>query len=173
MAEVGDVVRRGRDLGVVVARVQRRRAVRWQPLDTGEITVHEPEELEVVRRLNKRKRSAPAKILTPQEEPVGFAQWLGEHVTIAAEFGVDVSVPRAATSHRSTLARAFAALQEEGYSAEDFRLASIGVLSDDFMRSGGHVKPENVLRKTKIGGRIDRGRAWRSAQENGKYARFG
>jgi hypothetical protein len=47
------------------------------------------------------------------------------------------------------------------------------VLADEFMRAGGHTAPENVLRKTKIAKRIDEGRAWRAAQENDKYARFG
>lgn len=113
-------------------------------------------------------------ILKPEEEPELFAQWLGFHVTAAGKMDVALSVPRAGTSYRSSLARTFGALAGEGYGKEDFELASLGVLSDDWMRSQGHVKPENVLRKEKIGGRIDVGRAFRAAggEGGGKYGRF-
>jgi hypothetical protein len=173
VAEVGDVVRDGERIGVVVARRERRRAVRWEPLATGVVTVHEQVELEVVRRLNKPHRTAPKKILERHEEPDGFADWLRYHSKVCGEHGVQRSVPRAGTSVRSDLARTFAALLAEGYELDDFKLASDGVLADEFMRAGGHTAPENVLRKTKIAKRIDEGRAWRAAQENDKYARFG
>jgi hypothetical protein len=175
VAEVGDVVRREEVWGVVVAKKKGKRAVRWEPLWRGAVTVHEPEELEVMRRLTKpARRSAPKKILEPHEEPAGFAEWLVHHVDrCVIGHGILRHVPREGTSARSDLARAFAALVEEGYELEDFKLASDGVLADEFMRAGGHTAPENVLRKTKIAKRIDEGRAWRAAQENDKYARFG
>jgi hypothetical protein len=174
VAEVGDVVRDGERIGVVVARRERRRAVRWEPLATGVVTVHEQVELEVVRRLNKPARARSAvKPMSVTDEPAFFALWLGHHVSRCAEHGIKRSTPRPGTSYRAGLAHTFAALLAEGYELEDFKLASDGVLADEFMRAGGHTAPENVLRKTKIAKRIDEGRAWRAAQENDKYARFG
>jgi hypothetical protein len=117
--------------------------------------------------------SSKKTIIEPQDEPIGFSEWLGHHVLICERHEIVRSVPRAATSYRSDLARTFAALVAEGYELEDLKLASEGVLADDFMRGEGYTAPENVLRKTKIAKRIDEGRAWRAAQENDKYARFG
>jgi hypothetical protein len=174
VAEVGDVVRREDVWGVVVAKKKGQRAVRWEPLWRGAVTVHDPEELEVMRRLNKPARAAaPKKILEPHEEPAGFPEWLEHHVFRCATWEIQRLIPRVRTSYRSELARTFAALMAEGYELDDFRAASDGVLADEFMRSGGHTAPDNVLRKTKIAKRIDEGRAWRAAQENDKYARFG
>jgi hypothetical protein len=120
------------------------------------------------------KTPSSKRVLSPEEEPELFAQWLGFHVVAAGRLNLSLSVPRAGTSYRSSLARTFAALVAEGYGREEFELASLGVLSDDFMRAGGHVKPENVLRKEKIGGRIDAGRAFRAAggEGGGKYGGF-
>lgn len=100
-------------------------------------------------------------ILSLEEEPAGFLEWLGHHVTIAAQLNLSMSVPHHGTRYRSSLARTFAALAGEGYGLEEFKLASEGVLSDDYMRAHGHVKPENVLRVEKIGGRVENGRLWR------------
>lgn len=97
-----------------------------------------------------------------REEPIGFSEWLGTHVQLAELYGVEQSVPRAGTSARASLAVVFAGLMAEGYAAEEFALASEGVLASDFMRDGGHVKPENVLRKTKLAGRVDEGRRARA-----------
>jgi hypothetical protein len=117
--------------------------------------------------------SSAKKIIEPQDEPIGFPEWLDHHVLICQRHEVPRSVPRTSTSYRSDLARTFAALLGEGYELEELKLASEGVLADDFMRGEGYTAPENVLRKTKIAKRIDEGRAWRAAQENDKYARFG
>lgn len=106
-------------------------------------------------------------ILSLEDEPSGFLEWLGHHVQVGALLNLSLSVPRHGTSYRSGLARTFAACRGEGYGLEDFKLASEGVLSDDYMRANGYVKPENVLRKEKIGGRIDAGRAWRARREDG------
>lgn len=113
------------------------------------------------------KRAAKKKILPLEEEPEGFLDWLGHHVTFAATVNLSQSVPRHGTSYRSSLARTFADLVNEGYSLEEFELASEGVLSDEYMRTGGWVKPENVLRKEKIGGRIQDGRSSRARRDEG------
>jgi GntR family transcriptional regulator len=97
-------------------------------------------------------------VLAPADEPVGFAQWLGQHVSAANVVGIVMTVPRASTSRRSTLARAFKRLVAEGHELEEFRLASLGVLSSQFMREGGYVSPENVLRVEKFGRWVDEGR---------------
>jgi hypothetical protein len=131
-----------------------------------------------VSREGEREKSSPIgpsrKPLSPDQEPVGFAQWLAFHVLKAQElFGLELSVPRSATSYRTDLARTFAALAAEGHDREDFELASLGVLGDPQMREGGWVKPENVLRKTKFGGRIDAGRrVLQSAAGTGKFRAF-
>jgi hypothetical protein len=100
-------------------------------------------------------------------EPIGFSEWLGRHVELASFYGVEQSVPRAGTSNRATLAATFGALAAERYTAEEFELASEGVLSSEFMREGGHVKPENVLRKTKFAGKVDDGRRARAKRLEG------
>jgi hypothetical protein len=105
----------------------------------------------------KPPRRRKTKVLAPDEEPIGFSEWLGYHCEKAER-----SVPRAGTSYRSELARAFSEIMGEGYELEDFKLASDGVLADELMLAGGHTKPENVLRKSKIGGRVDDGRRARS-----------
>jgi hypothetical protein len=117
-------------------------------------------------------KSSPKKVLSLEEEPEGFAGWLEHHVQTGAALGVSLSVPKHGTSYRSGLARTFAALSGEGYSLEEFKFASDGVLSDEFMREGGHVKPENVLRKEKIGGRVDAGRRWREARGPGGRGKY-
>lgn len=115
-------------------------------------TVHEPS-------IEPSGRSARGRaILSQAEEPETFSQWLGYHCIASGR-----SVPRAGTSARSELARTYAALEAEGYGLDDFQLASDGVLGDPFMRDNGHTKPENVLRKSKIAGRIDDGRRVRAA----------
>jgi len=130
-----------------------------------------------VSRENSREETpspkAPSKkrILDPKEEPVGFGTWLSQHVDECARYGIERAVPKAGTSYRSELARSVAGLLEEGWSLEDLRLASIGVLADEFMRREGHTKPENVVRKTKIGGRIDQGRAELARRDEG-YGAF-
>lgn len=106
----------------------------------------------------KKKRASKSRILSTEEEPEGFAQWLGQHVAAGATFGLSLSVPRASTARRSALARTFARLRQEGHELEEFRLASLGVVGDAFMREGGHVDPENVLRVEKFGKRVDAGR---------------
>lgn len=110
-------------------------------------------------------------ILSPAEEPEGFAQWLGQHVALVAKYGLgEQSVPRAATSHRTKLAQDFMALRAEGYSLEDFELASEGVIASKHMQEGGWIKPENVLRKTKMQSRVDDGRKAREQRDAGsKY----
>jgi hypothetical protein len=106
-------------------------------------------------------KKSPKTILAEADEPNGFLEWLGHHVAIAGQLNLSMSVPRHGTRYRSSLARTFAALAGEGFTLEEFKLASEGVLSDDWMRLQGHVKPENVLRVEKIGGRVENGRLWR------------
>lgn len=121
-----------------------------------------------VSKERTERKISPKKILSPHEEPIGFSEWLGYHCEKAGR-----SVPRAGTSARSDLARTYAALAGEGYELEDFKLATDGVLADDFMQANGHTKPENVLRKSKIAGRIDDGRAAREVLDAGsKYAAY-
>lgn len=124
--------------------------------------LREPSVEPSVERTRAARAGSPRRILRPEDEPEGFAQWLGQHVAICSKWGIERTVPRAATDARSDLARTFAALVKQGYTPEDFEMASEGVLADEFMRREGHTKPENVLRKSKIAGRIDDG--WRARE---------
>lgn len=111
------------------------------------------------------KKVSSKKVMSVSEEPEGFAQWLGQHTSLAATLGVQVSVPRAETSRRGVLARTFRRLRDEGHELEEFRLASMGVVSSEFMREGGHVQPENVLRVEKFGKWVDEGRRAHAVRE--------
>jgi hypothetical protein len=178
MAEIGDVVRREDGCwGVVVAKKKGRRAVRWEPLWRGSVSVHEPEELEVMRRLNKpARRAAPKKILGPDEEPVFFATWLDYHSERSRGIGLDApvrTVPRAGTMTRSDLARMFDKLLRQGFVLDDFKAATDGVFASEWHVANGHTKFATVLREGSFSEKVDEGRAWRAAQENDKYARFG
>ncbi len=163
---IGTVVRSGDRVGVVIAArpvaQPQRVKVAWQPLERGIVTDHQwpPTTAHIVHVLDTKISGRTRRASQPsQDEPVGFSAWCGLHVREAERYGVQVSVPGAGTSVRATLAAAFAALVAEGYSAEDFAAASVGVLSDPYMREHGYVAHDNVLRKTKIGRRIDLGRA--------------
>jgi hypothetical protein len=90
-------------------------------------------------------------------EPITFGEWIGYHCIAA-----DRSVPRAGTTARAKLAEMYAALEGEGYSLDDLKLASDGVLANGYMVEHGYTKPENVLRKEKIAGRVDDGRRARA-----------
>jgi hypothetical protein len=105
----------------------------------------------------EKKERTPKKVLSPDQEPIGFSEWLTYHAEKSGG-----SVPRAGTTYRSDLARVFASLLGEGYELEDFRLATDGVLGTDYMVTGQHTKPSNVLRKTKFEEWVDRGREARS-----------
>lgn len=102
-----------------------------------------------------------------------FGGYLAHHIEIAAGHGISQSVPREGTSYRKALADSYAALRGEGYSSADLEMACEGLLADPHMRQGGWTKPENVLRKTKIGGRIDAGRLWRESGPTSTVAKYG
>jgi hypothetical protein len=126
----------------------------------GSLTKGETErKTEVPPTPRKRGKS----LLAPADEAIGFSEWLGHHVEVCQRYGITRSVPKAFTDVRTKLARDFADLVGQGYELEDFKLASEGVLADDFMRAQKHTAPENVLRKSKIAKRIDEGRALRAA----------
>lgn len=124
------------------------------------------------------ERTPPSKspsskpILAPHEEYPGFGTWLVKHVEECGRYGITRSVPKSGTSYRSDLARAYSTLRGEGWSHEELELASIGHLADEWMRSQGHTKPENVLRKTKLGGKVDAGRQELERRAADQYSRF-
>lgn len=162
----GTVVRHpSRGVGVVLEAkpvgAPTRALVAWEPLADGRVeeVSWPPTHAHVVRVLPLRVGRAPrAKNSSPAAEPVGFVEWLEAHVREAARNGIGLQVPRAGTTRRARLAITFARLLGEGYDLEAFTAASVGVLSDEYMRINGHVDPENVLRVEKIGRRVDAGR---------------
>jgi hypothetical protein len=108
------------------------------------------------------------KILTSAEEPIGFSEWLAYHAEKSGR-----SVPRERTKVRATLARMFEKLAGEGASAEDFRLATDGVMGNDWMVGQGHTKFLTVLWADKFWDKVDDGRAAREVRDAGsKYAAY-
>jgi hypothetical protein len=104
----------------------------------------------------------------PEPEPVVFSEWVGYHAERSGR-----SVPRAGTKARAELARRFAKLQGEGAELEDFKLATDGVLGNDWMVSQGHTKFSTVLWAEKFWDKVDDGRGARSKLDAGsKYAAF-
>lgn len=123
---------------------------------------HEPS-IEPSSSSSKKK-----KVLSLEDEGPDFLEWLGHHVTMAATLNISLSVPRHGTSYRAQLARTYLALRAEGYTAEELQLASDGVLSDTYMRENNYTKFDNVLRKEKIGRRVEDGRAYRQRRDSGQ-----
>jgi hypothetical protein len=133
--------------------------VLWEPLEDLRVTEHDwpPAQATIVGAASLKVSRAPRRRAASVEEPVGFSEWLGAHVMEAERHGVKLSVPGAGTTRRAKLAATFARLLGEGESVARLKAASVGVLDDEFMRSGGHVDPENVLRVEKVGRRADAG----------------
>jgi hypothetical protein len=182
---IGAVVRSGERVGVVVGArpvaSPQRVVVAWEPLAAGVVSEHAwpPQKAEIVRVLDckvKTRTRRAAAAAPALDEPEGFAQWLGAHVLEAKRWEISLSVPGAGTTRRAALAKTFARLLGEGYDLDAFKAASVGVLSDEYMRSGQHVHPENVLRVEKIGRRVDLGRqelARREARSSGAETDWG
>lgn len=106
------------------------------------------------------ENTSPKKVLTPAEEAIGFSEWLGFHHALTGS-----AVPRAGTARRDKLARIFAELVRQGAGREEFELESEGVFASPHMVEGGHLEPENVLRKTRFGEYAEKGRRARAARE--------
>lgn len=86
-------------------------------------------------------------------EPDGFTDWLAYHSERSGR-----QVPGEGTGGRADLARTFIALLAEGFTLDDFKLATDGVLADQWKREHGHDKFVTVLRKTKFGEMVEDGR---------------
>lgn len=135
--------------------------VLWEPVSALRVTEHAwpPARARILGVADLKIARAPRKkAAAPADEPLGFAAWLGAHAMEAsARWGLHVTVPAAGTTRRAKLAASYKRLMEEGYDQDQFRAASVGVLSDEYMRDNGYVDPENVLRLEKIGRRADAG----------------
>lgn len=118
-----------------------------------------------VSREEKREGDPPKKV--PRPEPDGFADWLGFHHELTGS-----AVPREGTARRERLAGIFRELAAAGAELEDFQLESEGVFASPHMVEGGHLEPENVLRKTRFGSYADKGRRARDARLNGVAAKY-
>jgi hypothetical protein len=92
-----------------------------------------------------------------KSEPDGFTDWLAYHAERSGR-----RVPGERTGGRADLARSFAALVAEGFTFDDFKLATDGVLADQWKRENGHDKFVTVLRKTKFGELVEDGRRART-----------
>lgn len=119
----------------------------------------------LIKREQQGEKDPPK---VPNEEPIGFASWLTFHHELTGS-----AVPREGTARRAKLAGTFRELVSTGATLEDFELESEGVFASPHMREGGHLEPENVLRKTRFGKYADQGRRARAARETGVTAKYG
>jgi hypothetical protein len=106
------------------------------------------------------KRGSSMRVQAPDREHVLLSEWLGHHSQVTGH-----EVPRAGTKRRESIAASFAARLEEKYSLEDLKLASVGAHADQYRRENGYDTVESILRPTKIGALIDKGRR---AAQNGR-----
>lgn len=100
----------------------------------------------------KLKKTAGAKILAAEEEPIGFSEWLGYHHRETGR-----SVPKAGTVTRSDLARAFAKLIAQGYGLEDFQAVTDYARLDPYW-AGKDLSLAWHLRLAEFGERAESGR---------------
>lgn len=113
---------------------------------------------------SQKKNAREARSAT---EPDGFAEWMGYHSRVTT-----LLVLKAGTKARAHVAAMFAARLEEGYTVDELRAAVRGAYVDDYRREHGYVGAESVLRPTKIGQLIARGRDVPEPGE-GKYDKWG
>lgn len=88
-----------------------------------------------------------------EKEPLAFDEWMADYEQVTSR-----QAPRRGTTARAHLASTFAALVAEGYSPDELKLATRGAWANEWRRENGYVKPENVLKKTKVAGLVEDGR---------------
>jgi hypothetical protein len=87
-----------------------------------------------------------ARILSPADEPIGFAEWLGHH-----SIECKLPVPQAGTVGRTKLAQAFRNLIAEGRTMHELKLASTAMGRDEWrMADVKRRTPAVLLRPANI-----------------------
>lgn len=88
-----------------------------------------------------------------QVETEDFRKWLDHH-----EQTTGYSQPKPGTKVRAETRSMFDARVGEGYTPSDLCAATVGAFTDDYRRENGYYDTISVLRPTKIGSLIERGR---------------
>lgn len=92
-------------------------------------------------------------------EHPSFPDFLLDHHNVTGH-----AIPGISTRRRREIAASYAARLDEGFSPDDMKLATRGAHSDDYRRERGYDTLESVLRPTKIGALVDKGRRAASAE---------
>jgi hypothetical protein len=82
-----------------------------------------------------------------------FAAWIEHHHAVT-----DMRTPAARTKIYKTIKAMYEARREEGYSAEDLRLAVVGAYNDQHRREHGYYDHVSVLRPTMVHKLAEKGR---------------
>lgn len=91
----------------------------------------------------------------PSDEQVSidFTDWLDDHAQVTGR-----TAPGELTKARKTLLASYRARRDEGYTAEQLKLATRGAHANDFRRENGYDKAESVLRPSKVHDLVEDGR---------------
>jgi hypothetical protein len=117
------------------------------------------------RESTGNRESSTKSQATVSEEPIGFSEWLGDHSQVTGH-----QVPRAGTKRRADVAASFAARLGD-WSLEELKLATRGAHGDEYRRERGYDTVESILRPTKIGSLVDKGRR-AAAEPDDPYAAY-
>jgi hypothetical protein len=108
-----------------------------------------------------------ARILSPADEPEGFAEWLGHHSIVCK-----LPVPRAETRARTKLAQAFRNLVLEGRTMHELKAASTAMAADEWrMAEVQRRTPAVLLRPQTIDTWLAKGLELESAEPS-RFAAF-
>lgn len=99
--------------------------------------------------------------IAPQGATVDFEEW-AEHYQLTTGH----TLPRRGTKAFHAIAEHYSARRNEGYAAEDLKLATVGAHADDYRRANGYDTAESILRPTKVAKLVAQGRL-RTGGRNG------
>lgn len=91
--------------------------------------------------------------LPPDPAEQEWREFVGHHERVTGFSG-----PKRGTADERKQRASYFERRGEGYTAHEIRLASIGAAADEYRREHGYLTVESVLRPTKIGGLIARGK---------------
>lgn len=98
--------------------------------------------------------SLPPSPMIPTKVSQQFEAWLEHHEHVTGH-----RPPGTKTKARKTLLSSFNARVNEGWSLDELKAATVGAHSDDYRRENGYDTPTSILRPTKVGDLVARGRA--------------
>jgi hypothetical protein len=95
------------------------------------------------------------------EEPAEFAQWLEHHSSVTGSASPKGKV-------RKTAVSMFCSRRSEGYSLEDLQRATVGAFNDSYRRDNGYFDHISVLRPTKVGALVDKGKRFEQTHSSSR-----